>query len=67
MTPLNEKSVLFCTMEGGGELLASEPGDRETPRRTGPGRIALDPDAVLLFDRASGRRFVPADNVEAKI
>jgi len=61
-TPLNEKSVLLFTMDGGEELLASEAGDRDVPRRTGPGRVALDLDAVLLFDRASGRRFIPADH-----
>jgi hypothetical protein len=48
-------------------LLASEAGDREVPRRTGPGRIALDLDAVLFFDRDSGRRFIPADNMGARI
>jgi multiple sugar transport system ATP-binding protein len=62
VTPLNEKSVLLCTMNGGDELLASEAGDRDVPRRTGPGRVALDLDSVLLFDRATGRRLAPADN-----
>ena len=66
VTPLNEKSVLLFTMQGGSELLASEAGDREMPRRTGPARIAVDLDAVLLFDRDSGMRFVPADNMEAR-
>jgi multiple sugar transport system ATP-binding protein len=61
VTPLNEKSVLLLTMEDGQELLASEAGDRDEPRRTGPAHAAFDMDAVLLFDRASGRRFVPAD------
>ena len=63
VTPLNEKSVLLLTMQGGSELLASEAGDREMPRRTGPARIAVDLDAVLLFDRDSGMRFVPEDNM----
>jgi multiple sugar transport system ATP-binding protein len=66
VTPLNEKSVLLFTMEGGNELLASEAGDRDVPRRAGPSRLALDLDAVLLFDRASGRRFIPAGNMEAR-
>ena len=66
VTPLNEKSVLLFTMQGGSELLASEAGDREIPRRTGPARIAVDLDAVLLFDRNSGMRFVPADNMGAR-
>jgi multiple sugar transport system ATP-binding protein len=65
VTPLNEKSVLLLTTEGGDELLASEAGDRDIPRRAGPGRIALDLDAVLLFDRESGRRFVPNDTLGA--
>ena len=67
VTPLNEKSVLLFTMEGGNELLASEAGDREVPRCTGPSRLALDLDAVLLFDRACGRRFIPADNMGARL
>jgi multiple sugar transport system ATP-binding protein len=66
VTPLNEKSVLLFTMEGGNELLASEAGDREVPRCTGPSRLALDLDAVLLFDRDNGRRFIPADNLGAR-
>jgi multiple sugar transport system ATP-binding protein len=64
VTPLNEKSVLLFTMPGGEELLASEPGDRDEPRRTGPAHVALDLDAVLLFERDSGRRFIPAENGE---
>jgi len=66
VTPLNEKSVLLFMMEGGNELLASEAGDRDVPRRTGPSRLALDLDAVLLFDRDSGRRFIPAGNMGAR-
>jgi len=61
VTPLNEKSVLLFTMEGGDELLASEAGERDVPRRTGSGHVALDLDALLLFERGSGRRFIPAD------
>jgi multiple sugar transport system ATP-binding protein len=66
VTPLNEKSVLLVTMEGGRELLASEAGDRDEPRRTGPARLAVDLDAVLLFERDSGRRFIPADSLGAR-
>jgi multiple sugar transport system ATP-binding protein len=66
VTPLNEKSVLLVTMEGGSELLASEAGDRDEPRRTGPSRLAIDLDAVLLFERDSGRRFIPADSIGAR-
>lgn len=66
VTPLNEKSVLLFTTQGGSELLASEAGDREMPRRTGSARIAVDLDAVLLFDRDSGTRFIPADNTEVR-
>jgi multiple sugar transport system ATP-binding protein len=66
VTPLNEKSVLLVTMEGGRELLASEAGDRDEPRRTGPSRLAVDLDALLLFERDSGRRFIPADDIGAR-
>lgn len=64
VTPLNEKSVLLLTVEGGEELLASEAGDRDEPRRTGPAHVAFDLDALLLFERESGRRFIPAENGE---
>ena len=53
-------------MQGGSELLASEAGDRECRVVTGSARIAVDLDAVLLFDRDSGTRFIPADNMEAR-
>ena len=66
VTPLNEKCVLLVTMEGGRELLASEAGDRDVPRRTGPSCLAVDLDAVLLFERDSGRRFIPAGNIGAR-
>jgi multiple sugar transport system ATP-binding protein len=66
VTPLNEKSVLLLTTESGNELLASEDADRDVPRRAGPGHLALDLDAVLLFDRESGRRFVPIDDMGAR-
>jgi multiple sugar transport system ATP-binding protein len=66
VTPLNEKSVLLFTMEGGEELLASEPGDRDVPRRTGPQHVAFDLDALLLFERGNGRRFIPAENGEGR-
>jgi multiple sugar transport system ATP-binding protein len=66
VTPLNEKSVLLFTTEDGNELLASEASDRDVPRRTGPGRIALDLDAILLFDRETSGRFVPTDKIGAR-
>jgi multiple sugar transport system ATP-binding protein len=66
VTPLNEKSVLLLMTEGGNELLASEAGDRDVPRRAGQARIALDLDAVLLFDRESGRRYVPMNDLGAR-
>jgi multiple sugar transport system ATP-binding protein len=66
VTPLNEKSVLLLVTEGGGELLASEAGDRDVPRRAGRGRIALDLDAVLLFDRENGRRYAPMNDLGAR-
>lgn len=59
VTPLNEKSVLLLTTGDGQELLASEAGNRDVARNVGPGHVALDLDAVLLFDRKSGRRFIP--------
>ena len=63
ITPLNEKSVLFMTMNDGRELLASEAGDREIARRPGPAHLSIDPAAILLFEQGSGRRFIPATSM----
>ena len=66
VTPLNEKSVLLLAAKDGAELLASEAGDREMPRRVGSAHVAVDLDALLLFDRDSGKRFIPADEMETR-
>jgi multiple sugar transport system ATP-binding protein len=59
VTPLNEKTVLLLNTADGREILASEPGGDETPRRHGPAHARFDPDAILLFDAASGARLSP--------
>ena len=59
VTPLNEKTLLLLRAADGREMLASEPGTDEAPRRHGPAYARFDPGAVLLFDAASGRRIPP--------
>jgi multiple sugar transport system ATP-binding protein len=59
ITPLNEKSVLLLRTADGRELLAAEAGNEEVSRRHGPAHARFDPDAVLVFDAASGRRIPP--------
>ena len=59
MTPLNEKTLLLLRADDGREILASEAGTDEAPRRHGPAFARFDPGAALLFDDASGRRLAP--------
>ena len=59
VTPLNDKSVLLLKLADGREILASEEEEREVARRPGPVHVAIDPEAVLLFERQSGRAFAP--------
>jgi len=59
VTPLNEKTLLLLRTADGREILASEAGTDEAPRRRGPAYARFDPSAVLLFDAASGRRVPP--------
>jgi multiple sugar transport system ATP-binding protein len=58
-TPLNERTLLLLRTDDGREILASEAGTNEAPRRHGPGFARFDAEAVLLFDPASGHRVVP--------
>ncbi len=59
VTPLNEKTLLLLRTDDGREILASEAGTDEAPRRHGPAYARFDPGAVLLFEAASGRRIPP--------
>ena len=59
VTPLNERTLLLLRTDDGREILASEAGTNEAPRRHGPAFARFDPEAVLLFDPASGRRIIP--------
>jgi multiple sugar transport system ATP-binding protein len=59
VTPLNEKTLLLLRADDGRELLASEPGSDEAPRRHGPAYARFDASAILLFDAATGRRIAP--------
>ena len=61
VTPLNEKTVLLLRTMDGRELLASEAGTDEAPRRHGPAHARFDPDSVLLFEVPSGRRIAPKE------
>jgi multiple sugar transport system ATP-binding protein len=62
ITPLNEKSVLLLRTSEGLELLAAEPGSEESSRRRGAACARLDPDTILVFDAASGRRIPPQNS-----
>jgi multiple sugar transport system ATP-binding protein len=59
VTPLNEKTLLLLRADDGREILASEVGTDEAPRRHGPAFARFDSRAALLFDSASGRRVAP--------
>jgi multiple sugar transport system ATP-binding protein len=59
VTPLNERTLLLLRTDDGHEILASEAGTNEAPRRHGPAFARFDAEAVLLFDPASGRRILP--------
>ncbi len=59
VTPLNEKTLLLLRANDGRELLASEAGEDAAPRRHGVAHARFDPDALLLFDAASGERIPP--------
>jgi multiple sugar transport system ATP-binding protein len=59
VTPLNERTLLLLRTDDGREILASEAGTNEAPRRHGAAFARFDAGAVLLFDPASGRRIVP--------
>ena len=63
VTPLNEKSRPAVRTPTGSELLASEAGDDEVPRRTVRAYRALRPRRRALFDAASGRRIAPASQL----
>ena len=59
VTPLNERTLLLLRTDDGGEILASEAGANEAPRRHGPAFARFGSRAVLLFESASGRRIAP--------
>jgi multiple sugar transport system ATP-binding protein len=59
ITPLNEKTVLLLRTFEGREILAAEAGAEGSSRRHGTACARLDPDAILVFDAATGRRIAP--------
>jgi multiple sugar transport system ATP-binding protein len=59
VTPLNERTLLLLRADDSHEILASEAGTNEAPRRHGRAFARFDAEAVLLFDPASGRRILP--------
>jgi multiple sugar transport system ATP-binding protein len=59
VTPLNERTLLLLRTDDGREILASEAGTNEAPRRHGPAFARFNPESVLLFDPTSGRRVIP--------
>lgn len=54
-TPLNEKTVSLAVTERGREIMLSRPAGTPAPDH-GPAHVAIDADAVLLFDLQTGRR-----------
>ncbi|MFK7889548.1 MAG: hypothetical protein AB8B63_01940 [Granulosicoccus sp.] len=52
-TPLNEKIVTLAVTEGNREILISRPAGTDGPS-SGRAFVAINQDALLLFDRASG-------------
>jgi len=59
VTPLNERTLLLLRTDDGHEILASEAGTNEAPRRHGAAFARFDAEAVLLFDAAGGQRILP--------
>src|SRR5579864_4731058 len=59
VTPLNEKTLLLLRTGDGREILASEAGASEAPRRHGPAFARFEPRTALLFESDSGRRIAP--------
>ena len=59
VTPLNEKTLLLLRAADGREILASESGTEDAPRRHGRAYARFDPSALLLFEAESGRRIPP--------
>lgn len=55
ITPLNEKTVTLMRTTGGREILMSQPSSSPTPD-SDTATIAVDPQQVHLFDKASGER-----------
>lgn len=54
-TPLNEKTVSLAITERGREIMLSRPAGTDAPDR-GPAHVAVDANAILLFDPQTGRR-----------
>ncbi|MFO1137636.1 MAG: ABC transporter ATP-binding protein [Paracoccus sp. (in: a-proteobacteria)] len=59
-TPLNEKTVTLVLTAGGREILVSRPAGSAGPTDR-QAFIAIDTQAAMLFDRATGNRIAPAD------
>ena len=55
-TPLNERIVLLLKTLDGQEVLASATEPPLAGRTSGRAYLRFDPETILLFDRASGRR-----------
>ena len=63
-TPLNEKAVTLAETENGREVLISRPSSTPAPV-TGHAHVAFNPEAALLFDRATGLRIEPGEDSAA--
>ncbi|MEM0906137.1 MAG: ABC transporter ATP-binding protein [Pseudomonadota bacterium] len=59
-TPLNEKTVTLVITKRGREVLLSRPAEQDAPR-SGEAAMRVDTGDVLLFDKETGARIVPAN------
>jgi len=66
VTPLNEKSCFLSRWKAVASCWPRRRAIVMCRVATGPSCLAVDLDAVLLFERDSGRRFIPAGNIRSK-
>ncbi|MGR3766609.1 ABC transporter ATP-binding protein [Pseudooceanicola nanhaiensis] len=66
MLPLNDRLVRLLVTEDGQEFYTSRDAGQQDLGEGRPCVVSADPDAILLFDRATGRRIAPEGNEETR-